>query len=44
VPFLENLGTDGLRQAVVQIVSAVAAPDCNLIIERIRAGLRRARL
>jgi len=33
-----------LGRAVVEIVSAVAELERNLIIERVRAGLRRARL
>jgi hypothetical protein len=41
----ENLDTGGpLGRAVVIIVSAVAELERNLIIERVRAGLRRARL
>jgi DNA invertase Pin-like site-specific DNA recombinase len=45
VSFRENLDTGGpLGRAVVVIVSAVAELERNLIIERIRAGLRRARL
>src|ERR1700722_1782195 len=45
VSFRENLDTGGpLGRAVVIIVSAVAELERNLIIERIRAGLRRARL
>jgi len=43
VSFRENLDTGGpLGRAVVVIVSAVAELERNLIIERVRAGLRRA--
>jgi len=45
VSFRENLDTGGpLGRAVVVIVSAVAELERNLIIERVRAGLRRAKL
>jgi len=45
VSFRENLDAGGpLGRAVVVIVSAVAELERNLIIERVRAGLRRARL
>lgn len=45
VSFRENIDTGGpLGRAVVVIVSAVAELERNLIIERVRAGLRRARL
>src|ERR1700722_11460188 len=45
VSFRENLDTGGpLGRAVVIIVSAVAELERNLIMERVRAGLRRARL
>jgi len=45
VSFRENIDTCGpLGRAVVIIVSAVAELVRNLIIERVRAGLRRARL
>jgi DNA invertase Pin-like site-specific DNA recombinase len=45
VSFRENLDTGGpLGRAVVVIVSAVAELERNLIVERVRAGLRRARL
>jgi DNA invertase Pin-like site-specific DNA recombinase len=45
VSFGENLDTGGpLGRAVIVIVSAVAELERNLIIERVRAGLRRARL
>jgi DNA invertase Pin-like site-specific DNA recombinase len=44
VSFREQLDTGGpLGRAVVVIVSAVAELERNLIIERVRAGLRRAR-
>jgi len=45
VSFRENLDTGGpLGRAVIVIVSAVAELERNLIIERVRAGLRRAKL
>lgn len=45
VSFRENIDTGGpLGRAVVVIVSAVAELERNLIIERVRAGMRRARL
>ena len=45
VSFREQLDTSGpLGRAVVVIVSAVAELERNLIIERVRAGLRRAGL
>jgi DNA invertase Pin-like site-specific DNA recombinase len=45
VSFRENIDTGGpLGRAVIVIVSAVAELERNLIIERVRAGLRRARL
>lgn len=45
VSFRENIDTGGpLGRAVVVIVSAVAELERNLIVERVRAGLRRARL
>jgi hypothetical protein len=45
VSFRENLDTGGpLGRAVIVIVSPVAELERNLIIERVRAGLRRARL
>jgi DNA invertase Pin-like site-specific DNA recombinase len=44
VSFRENLDTGGPSgRAVVVIVSAVAELERNLIVERVRAGLRRAR-
>jgi DNA invertase Pin-like site-specific DNA recombinase len=45
VSFRENLDTGGpLGRAVVVIVSAIAELERSLIIERVRAGMRRARL
>lgn len=45
VSFRENLDTGGpLGRAAIVIVSAVAELERNLIIERVRAGLRRAKL
>jgi DNA invertase Pin-like site-specific DNA recombinase len=45
VSFRENLDTGGaLGRAVVVIVSAVAELERNLIVERVRAGMRRAKL
>lgn len=45
VSFRENIDTGGpLGRAVVVIVSAVAELERNLIIERVRAGMRRAKL
>jgi DNA invertase Pin-like site-specific DNA recombinase len=45
VSFRENLDTGGpLGRAVVVIVSAVAELERNLIVERVRSGMRRARL
>jgi DNA invertase Pin-like site-specific DNA recombinase len=45
VSFRENLDTAGpLGRAVIVIISVVAELERNLIIERVRAGLRRARL
>jgi len=41
----ENLDTGGaLGRAIVIIISAIAELERNLIIERVRAGMRRARL
>ncbi len=43
--FREQLDTGGpLGRAVVVIISAIAELERNLIVERVRAGLRRARL
>jgi DNA invertase Pin-like site-specific DNA recombinase len=43
--FRENLDTGGpLCRAFIVIISAIAELERNLIIERVRAGMRRARL
>ena len=45
VSFRENLDTGGpLGRAVIIIVSTVAELERSLIVERVRAGMRRARL
>jgi len=45
ISFREQLDTGGpLGRAVVTIVGAVAELERNLIVERVRAGMRRARL
>ncbi len=45
VSFRENLDTGGpLGRAVVVIISAIAKLERSLIVERVRAGLRRAKL
>jgi DNA invertase Pin-like site-specific DNA recombinase len=45
VSFRENLDTGGpLGRAVIIIVSAIAELERSLIVERVRAGMRRARL
>jgi DNA invertase Pin-like site-specific DNA recombinase len=45
VSFRENIDTGGpLGRAIVIIIGAVAKLERNLIIERVRAGMRRARL
>ena len=45
VSFRENLDTGGpLGRAVVTIVSVVAELERNLIIERVKSGMRRAKL
>jgi DNA invertase Pin-like site-specific DNA recombinase len=45
VSFRENRDTGGpLGRAIVVIVGAIAELERNLIIERVRAGMRRARL
>lgn len=45
VSFRESLDTGGpLGRAVVIIIGAIAELERNLIIERVRAGMRRARL
>ena len=45
VSFRENLDTGGpLGRAVVVIISAIAELERSLIVERVRAGMRRAKL
>jgi DNA invertase Pin-like site-specific DNA recombinase len=45
VSFRENIDTGGpLGRAIVVIVGAIAELERNLIVERVRAGMRRARL
>ena len=45
ISFREQIDTGGpLGRAVVVIISAIAELERNLIIERVRAGMRRARL
>ena len=45
VSFRENIDTSGpLGRAIVVIIAAIAELERNLIIERVRAGMRRARL
>jgi len=45
VSFRENLDTAGpLGRAVVIIIGAIAELERNLIVERVRAGMRRAKL
>src|SRR3954447_23256646 len=45
VSFRENIDTGGpLGRAVVVIIGAIAELERNLIVERVRAGMRRARL
>ncbi len=45
VSFQENIDTSGpLGRAMVVIVSAIAELERNLIIERVRAGMRRAKI
>ena len=45
VSFRESLDTEGpLGRAIVVIIGAIAELERNLIIERVRAGMRRARL
>jgi DNA invertase Pin-like site-specific DNA recombinase len=45
ISFRENIDTGGpLGRAMVVIISAIAELERNLIIERVRAGLRRAKL
>jgi DNA invertase Pin-like site-specific DNA recombinase len=45
ISFRENIDTGGpLGRAIIVIVGAVAELERNLIVERVRAGMRRARL
>ena len=45
ISFRESIDTEGpLGRAIVVIIGAVAELERNLIIERVRAGMRRARL
>ena len=45
ISFRENIDTGGpLGRAMVVIVGAIAELEKNLIVERVRAGMRRARL
>ena len=45
VSFRENIDTEGpLGRAIVVIIGAIAELERNLIVERVRAGMRRARL
>jgi DNA invertase Pin-like site-specific DNA recombinase len=45
ISFRENIDTGGpLGRAVIVIIGAIAELERNLIIERVRAGMRRARL
>lgn len=45
VSFRENIDTGGpLGRAIVVIIGAIAELERNLIVERVRAGMRRARL
>ena len=45
VSFRENIDTAGpLGRAIVVIIGAIAELERNLIVERVRAGMRRARL
>jgi DNA invertase Pin-like site-specific DNA recombinase len=45
ISFRENLDTSGpLGRAVVVIIGAIAELERSLIVERVRAGMRRARL
>ena len=45
VSFRESIDTSGpLGRAIVVIIGAIAELERNLIIERVRAGMRRARL
>jgi Resolvase, N terminal domain len=45
VSFRESIDTGGpLGRAIVVIIGAIAELERNLIVERVRAGIRRARL
>ena len=45
ISFRENIDTGGpLGRAIVVIIAAIAELERNLIVERVRAGMRRARL
>jgi DNA invertase Pin-like site-specific DNA recombinase len=45
VSFRENIDTGGpLGRAIIVIIGAIAELERNLIVERVRAGMRRARL
>lgn len=45
ISFRENIDTAGpLGRAIVVIIAAIAELERNLIIERVRAGMRRARI
>ena len=45
VSFRENIDTGGpLGRAIVVIIGAIAELERSLIVERVRAGMRRARL
>ncbi len=45
VSFRENIDTGGpLGRALIVIISAIAELERNLIVERVRAGMRRAKL
>ena len=45
ISFRENIDTGGpLGRAIVVIIGAIAELERNLIVERLRAGMRRARL
>jgi len=45
ISFRENIDTGGpLSRAIVVIIGAIAELERNLIVERVRAGMRRARL
>jgi DNA invertase Pin-like site-specific DNA recombinase len=45
VSFRENIDTEGpLGRAIVVIIGAIAELERNLIVERVRAGMRRARI